>query len=381
MPGDDNGADMEMRAECVVIGAGVVGLAVARELAMAGREVVVLEANRRIGEETSARNNEVIHAGFLYPPGSLKALLCRTGRDLLVAYCCERGVGHRHTGKLMPAVAEEEIAQLGSYVRHGRAVGVDDLAVLDRAEVQALEPAIACHAALLSPSSGIVDSHALMVSLQADAEAAGCTVSLGSRVDGGRVTDTGFEIVVGSDGQSSVIGCDTLINAAGLGAERFARELKGYPADLIPPIYFAKGEFYACSGSPPVRHLIVPLGATLAQGGALTLDLGGQFKFGPNLTFVEARNYTVAPDAAETFAAAARRYWPQASAERMTPGYAGIRPRTTGPGEPPGDWRVDGPQEHGIPGLVHLFGIDTPGLTSCLSLAQYVSGKLLQAAA
>lgn len=364
------------RVECVVIGAGVVGLAIARALALKGLEVVVLEANLRIGEETSARSNEVIHAGFLYPAGSLKARLCRPGRDLLYAYCADHGVPHKRTAKLMPAVVDDEIEQLHALVEQGRAAGVLDLAVLAQSEVAVLEPALDCRAALLSPSSGIVDSHALMLALQADAEELDCVVSVGSRVVSGRITGGGFALSVQSGGEVSSIECGTLVNAAGLGAEQIARNLEDYPPALVPKIYFAKGEFYAASGAPPVRHLIVPLGATLAQGGALTLDLGGQFKLGPDLSFVEMRDYAVAADAADKFAAAANRYWPQACADRLAPGYAGIRPRTTGPGEPPGDWRIDGPAEHGIPGLVHLFGIDTPGLTSCLSLADHVCTKL-----
>lgn len=367
---------MEMRVECAVIGAGVVGLAVARALALSGREVVVLEANLRIGEETSARNNEVIHSGFLYPAGSLKARLCRPGRDLLYAYCADHGISHRRTGKLIPAVSEEEIDQLHHLVNQGLTVGVGDLGILDASDVARLEPAIECHAALLSPSSGIVDSHALMLALQGDAEEHGCVVSVGSRVVNGCITGDGFKLSMKCDGQSTNIECSTLVNAAGLGAERIARHLEGYPAESVPRIHFAKGEFYTCSGAPPVRHLIVPLGATLAEGGALTLDLGGQFKLGPDLSFVDTRDYSVAPDAAAKFAAAARRYWPKASLERLAPGYAGIRPRTTGPGEPLGDWRIDGPAEHGIPGLVHLLGIESPGLTSCLSLAEYVCDKL-----
>lgn len=367
---------METRAQCVVIGAGVVGLAIARALALKGLEVVVLEANLRIGEETSARNNEVIHAGFLYPAGTLKSRLCRPGRDLLYAYCADRGVPHRRTAKLMPAIADEEIGQLHALVELGRHAGVHDLTVLDPSEVGRLEPELDCRGALLSPSSGIIDSHALMLALQADAEEHDCLVSLGSHVESGRITGDGFALAVRSGADVDCIACDILVNAAGLGAEKIARSIEGYPIELVPKIYFAKGEFYAASGIPPVRHLIVPLGATLAQGGALTLDLGGQFKFGPDLSFVGMRDYAVASGAAGKFAAAARRYWPQACADRLSPGYAGIRPRTTGPGEPPGDWQIDGPADHGIPGLVHLFGIDTPGLTSCLLLADHVCTEL-----
>lgn len=367
------------QVECIVIGAGAVGLAVARALAIAGREVIVLEENQAIGQETSVRNNEVIHAGFLYPAATLKARLCRPGRDMLYAYCAERGVAHRRLAKLMPAVSEAEIEALEALVRQGTAAGVHDLELLDGSEVQTLEPGMRCHAALLSPSSGIVDSHGLMLALQGEAEARGAIIAPGSRVTGGKTLERGFLLDVASGGETTRIACDLLVNAAGLGAERIARALDGYPAHLVPRIHLAKGEFHTCVGAPPFRHLVVPLGETLAQGGAYTLDLGGQCKLGPDLSFVEAKDYSVDPAAAGRFAAAARRYWPGADAARLSPGYAGIRPRVTGPGEPPGDWRVDGPATHGIAGLVHLLGIDTPGLTACLAIAEHVRESLQSA--
>lgn len=363
---------MKTGAECVVIGAGVVGLAVARALALTGREVIVLEANRRIGEETSARNNEVIHAGFLYPAGTLKAMLCRPGRDMLYEYCASRGIPHRRLPKLMPAIAESEVAALHKLVEQGRAAGVDDLAVLDTPEATALEPAMRCHGMLISPSTGIVDSHMLMLALQGDLETHGGVVALGSAVVAGRIGDGGCELQVVADGARTQVACDVLINAAGLGAETIARQLEGYPQTLVPKVHFAKGEFQSCSGRVPFRHLVVPLGDTLAQGGALTLDLAGATKFGPDLSFVETRDYAMAANKSETFATAVRRYWPEMAADRLSAGYAGIRPRITGPGEPPGDWQIDGPERHGVAGLVHMFGVDTPGLTACLSLADHV---------
>ena len=365
------------KAECIVIGAGVVGLAIARALALQGREVIVLEANLAPGEETSARSNEVIHAGFLYPAGSLKARLCRPGRDRLYAYCAERGIAHQRRPKLMPAVSEAEVTALHALVAQGRAAGVEDLTVLDAREAAFLEPAMRCVAALLSPSTGVVDSPALMTALQGDAEAHGAIVSLGSRVTGGRITDGGFELVVASrHGDAARIACGTLVNSAGLGAAGLARRLAGFPVGRVPRIHLAKGQFYTYAGRPPFRHIVVPLATTLAWGGALTVDMGGQWKLGPDLSYVEARDYAVAPDAAPRFADAARRYWPDIDAARLSPGYAGIRPRTTGPGEPLGDWLIDGPAEHGVPGLVHLLGLESPGLTSCLAIADHVVARL-----
>lgn len=362
--------------EAVVIGAGVIGLAVARALALVGRDVILLEENFAIGEETSARNNEVIHAGFLYPEGSLKARLCRPGREMLYEYAAERGIGHKRLPKLMPVFDGRDVTLLEHFLALGRSADVDDLSILEAQEVHALEPELKCHAALLSPSTGIVDSHALMLALQGDAEDNGATIAFGTRVTGGDLGGRSIVIAAEGEGRSTRVSCDILVNAAGLGAERIARSLGSYPINRIPKICFAKGEFYSYSGRTPFSHLIVPPPACMALGGSLTIDMGGQVKFGPDLSFVNAKDYSVAPDAAEKFATAVRQYWPGLDISRLSPGYAGIRPRVTGPEEPPGDWQIEGPADHGIPGLVHLFGMDTPGLTSCLAIANHVLEKL-----
>jgi L-2-hydroxyglutarate oxidase LhgO len=362
--------------EAVVIGAGVIGLATARALALAGREVIILEENLAIGEETSARNNEVIHAGFLYPPDSLKARLCKPGRDMLYTYAAGRGIGHRKFPKLMPAITADDIPLLETYLEQGHAAGVDDLQMLSATEVAKLEPGLRCNAALLSSSTGIVDSHGLMLALQGDAEDRGAAIAFGTQVVGGEIVQGRILVEAKSQAGTTRLSCDVLVNAAGLGAEKIARSLAGFPAGRVPKVYFAKGEFYSLSGKPPFSHLVVPPPALLAQGGSLTIDMGGQGKFGPDLSFVERRDYAVAPDAAEKFADAARTYWTNADASRLLPGYAGIRPRVTGPGLPPGDWMIEGPADHGVAGLVHLFGMDTPGLTSCLAIAGHVLEKL-----
>lgn len=365
--------DMD-RVECMVVGAGVVGIAVARALALTGREVVLVEENAHIGEETSSRNNEVIHAGFLYPPGSLKERLCRPGRERLYAYCEERRIGYRRLGKLMPATSDTEYELLEAYKARAEALGMDDVELLDPATVCSIEPDIVCRGALYSPSSGIVDSHGLMVSLLGDAEARGVALATNSRVSGVTVEDSGALLVdITAPGEGSCrLECDELVNAAGLGALPLARAIKDYPAEILPRVFFAKGSYFSYQGRVPFRRLVMPVGQTLAGGGALTLDLAGQGRFGPNLEWVEHRDYQVDPAAAASFAASVRRYWPGLEAHRLAPGYAGIRPRTTGPGEPLADWVVQGPRDHGIAGLINLFAVETPGLTACLATADYV---------
>lgn len=365
------------QVDAIVIGAGVAGLAVARELGEAGIETLVLEANDRIGEETSARNNEVIHAGFLYSPGTLKAALCLAGRTLLYDYCEARGISHRRVGKLMPAVTASEVAQLEQLQAQGLSLGVGDLKLLDSVEVRALEPTLRCHAALWSPSTGIVDSHGLMLALQADAERYGSQVVTRSRALSATTVDSGGFLVEMTSGDTDrlQVECRILVNAAGLDAERFARTMSGVPL-AVPRVHLAKGCFYSYSGRAPFSHLIVPLGATLSEGGAFTLDLAGDGRFGPDLEWVDTRDYSVAGDRNTQFARAIGRYLPNFDAERLQPGYSGIRPRLTGPGEPPSDWLVAGPSAHGVQGLVHLLGIDTPGITACLAIAREVCAEL-----
>ena len=358
---------------CIVVGAGVVGLAIARELAQSGREVVIVEVNHRIGEETSSRSNEVIHAGFLYPPGSLKERMCLRGRDLLYAYCRAHDVGHRMVGKLVPALDEAELATLERVYARALELGVPGVEMLDGDQARALEPNLQCRGAIHSPISGIVDSHGLMISLLADAEAHGAMLALGTRVDAVHIEDSGrFRIEFEADGVPGVMTSDILVNASGLGAQRLASRIDGYPAGLVPQVYFAKGSFFSYQGKSPFSRLIMPVGDTLWRGGAYTLDLAGQGRFGPDLEWAETRDYSLRPESVANFVANISRYWPGVTADRLQASYAGIRPRLTGPGEPVGDWGLQGPREHGIANLVNLFAVETPGLTSCLATAEHV---------
>lgn len=365
---------MTETVECIVIGAGVIGLAIARSLALLGREVIILERNAWIGNETSSRNNEVIHAGFLYPPDSLRGRLCSPGAKALIAYCRERGIDAPIHGKLMIALNEDEEALLHNFMDMGKACGVTDLELLGPDGVKEMEPTINCVAALHSPSTGVVDSHSLMVSYQGDAEAAGATVAFNSRFRGGRIGDGSIDIEVLSDGeQSTELSCRILINAAGLGAREVLTEISGFPVEHVPELFFSKGQYMSWSGKLPFRHLIVPLGPTLMDGGAFTIDTGARGKFGPDQFWVDRIDYSVAEGLEEQFANAIRQYCPEFDGQGLSPDYAGIRPRIWGADEPPGDWRIDGPKDHGVPGLVNLFGIETPGLTSSLAIGDYVA--------
>ena len=299
------------RVECIVIGAGVIGLAVARALARKGREVVILEANSAIGSETSSRNNEVIHAGFLYPTGSLKARLCGRGRDVLYRYCRERGIKHRRIGKLLIATSEEEASALRELERQAPNFGVSDLRVLTRQQAREIEPNLQCAAALYSPSSGILDAHSLLVSLLADAEAAGAVIARETRVTS--VSIGGHSHCVRTTNSRSErydLACRTLVNAAGLGARDIAADCINGRVRDIPPIDFAKGNFFSLSGPLPFQHLIVPIGDTLSAGGAFTIDIGGQGKFGPDLEWIDHIDYSVDEHRKLKIAAAVRRYFP-----------------------------------------------------------------------
>jgi L-2-hydroxyglutarate oxidase LhgO len=365
------------QVDCIVAGAGVIGLAIARALARAGREVLVLEANERFGAETSSRNNEVIHAGFLYSTGSLKARLCRAGRDALYRYCEEHGVAHRRIGKLMIATSEAEGAILRSVADAAAACGVDDLVWLDPNAARAREPNLRCAAALLSPSTGIVDAHGLMLALLGDAEAAGAIVVYRSRIVGGEPGDDGAIVeTMSADGTTTLLRCRTLVNAAGLGARDIAEALFGrIPA--IPEIDFAKGNFFSYAGARPFEVLIVPIGDTLAGGGAFTIDIGGQGKFGPDLEWTDRVDYRVDGERSATFAATIRRFFPGVDPTRLAPSYAGIRPRVRGPVGTMSDWLVLGPGAHGLPGVFHLLGFDTPGLTACLAIGDHVRAAIM----
>ncbi|MBX6740714.1 MAG: NAD(P)/FAD-dependent oxidoreductase [Acetobacteraceae bacterium] len=357
--------------DCVVVGAGVVGLAVARALALAGREVLVLEKAEAIGTETSSRNSEVIHAGIYYPAGSLMARSCVAGRQMLYAYCRERGIPHRNCGKLIVATNEEEAGKLLSIQGRAAANGVPDLRLLTQAEALAMEPALSCTAALLSPSTGIIDSHAYMLSLQGDAENAGAVFAFHSPVLSGRVTDEGVEIEVGG-AEPMRLRCRTLVNSAGLHAPHLARSIEGMPQDKVPNAYYAKGNYFTLTGRNPFSRLIYPVPVPGGLGTHLTIDLAGQARFGPDVEWVDHIAYEVDPRRGDSFYAAIRRYWPELKDGALAPGYSGIRPKTVPPGAPAQDFVIQGPREHGVPGLVHLFGIESPGLTASLALAEMV---------
>jgi L-2-hydroxyglutarate oxidase LhgO len=363
------------KIDCVVIGAGVIGLAVARKLAGGGREVLILEAENAFGTGISARNSEVIHAGIYYPAGSLKAKLCVAGRNMLYTYCAERGIEHRRCGKLIVACGDRQHGQLGRIAANAGTNGIHDLKLLSRAEARALEPALECTAALLSPSTGIIDSHALMLSLLGDAERDGAVLALRSRVLGGEIVDRGIILNVGVDpGESMPIHAATVVNCAGLGAQGVARGLSGLPMTSVPPLHYAKGNYYALAGRAPFSRLIYPVPEAAGLGVHLTLDLGGQARFGPDVEWIDGIDYTVAPERADAFYAEVRRYWPQLPDGTLLPAYAGIRPKPHAPGEAAKDFLVSGPTEHGIPGLVCLYGIESPGLTASLALADYAVG-------
>jgi len=359
------------QVECVVVGAGVVGLAVARALAQAGREVLVLDAAEGIGTETSSRNSEVIHAGIYYPAGSLMARFCVAGRRALYAFCAEHGVPHRNCGKLIVATSATEDASLAGIQARAEANGVEGMRVLAAAEARALEPNLACTSALLSPATGIIDSHAYMLALQGAAEAAGAMVVLLSPVRAARAVDGGLELEVGG-ADPTRLRCRLLVNAAGLHAPALAQRIAGMPQDLVPTAYYAKGNYFTLTGRSPFSRLIYPVPVPGGLGVHLTIDLGGQARFGPDVEWVAGLDYTVDPRRADQFYAAVRRYWPDLSDGALQPGYAGIRPKITPPGAPGQDFVVQGPQTHGVAGLVNLFGIESPGLTASLALAAHV---------
>jgi L-2-hydroxyglutarate oxidase LhgO len=360
------------QVDVVVVGAGVVGLAVARGLAQAGREVIILERAEAIGTGISSRNSEVIHAGIYYPKHSLMARFCVAGRHALYAFCADHGVPHKRCGKLIVATNEAEAGKLASIEARARANGVDDMRLLSAGEAQALEPALACTGALLSPSTGIVDSHHFMLALLGDAEAAGASLALNAPLVGGRASDDGIEVDIG--GQAPLtLACRLLVNAAGLEAPVVAAKIAGLPQAAIPPRHFAKGNYFTLSARSPFSHLIYPVPEPGGLGVHLTLDLGGQAKFGPDVEWVETIDYNVDAARAERFYKAIRRYWPGLPDGSLQPGYAGIRPKIVPPAIAVQDFVVQTPREHGVVGLINLFGIESPGLTSALALADHVA--------
>jgi L-2-hydroxyglutarate oxidase LhgO len=369
------------RVDAVVVGAGVVGLAVARALARVGLEVVIVEREGAFGSGVSSRNSEVIHAGLYYPPGSLKARLCVRGRELLYAYCAERGVPHRRCGKLVVATSPTEQAKLDEILRRGHANGVHALKPIDGAHARELEPALsgACVAALHSPDSGIVDSHALMTSLLGEAEAAGAMLALKSPFEGAQPDGSGGWVVRSGGDESFELGCHWLVNAAGLGTHRVAAAIAGLPVSAYPAQRVAKGHYFSLAGRAPFSRLIYPTPVDGGLGVHLTLDLGGQARFGPDVEWLpagvaqEELDYSVDASRQAAFERDIRRYWPGLQEGALVPAYTGVRPKLSGPGEPAADFLVQGPGDHGLPGLVQMLGIESPGLTSCLALGEHVA--------
>lgn len=370
--------------DCIVVGAGVVGLAVARRLALSGREVLVLETADDIGTEGSSRNSEVIHAGIYYPPDWLKTRLCVAGRMLLYRYCAERGIPHRRIGKLIVATRDEHRQRLAVYRDQARRNGAGDLRDVGAAELRELEPAVRAVAGLMSPETGIIDSHTLMLALQGDLEAAGGLVSLRSpfvsaRIDGGDLIVSAGEAGAGDPDATVVVTevrCSTLVNCAGLAAQDVAGAIAGLDQTTVPALRLAKGQYYVLSGRSPFNRLVYPLPQEGGLGVHVTLDLAGQVRFGPDVHWVDSVDYEFDPAPIPAVVDTIRDYYPEIDATRVQPGYTGIRPKLSGPGEAPADFVISGPAVHGVAGLVNLYGIESPGLTACLAIADYVAALL-----
>ena len=366
---------MSEQVDCAVIGAGVVGLAIARSMALAGREVVILEAEEAFGTHTSARNSEVIHAGIYYASGSMKARLCVPGRKALYHYCAEHDVKHRNIGKVVVACEAAQVPAMHKYIEQARANGVDDLRLLSGNELAELEPNVRATAGFFSPSTGVIDSHGLMLAYLGDAEAHGASLALASPVVSGTVTADGIDLNVGG-AEAMSIRCRTVINTAGLKAPAVASSINGVPAQTIPPTYYAIGHYYTLTGKSPFNHLVYPVTRADWLGVHVTIDLGGQVKFGPDFNWIDGIDYRFDESREPAFYEAIRRYYPGLADGTLQPGYTGIRPRTTGPGELAQDFTFSGPRDHGIPGLVNLYGIESPGLTSSLAIADHVANLL-----
>jgi L-2-hydroxyglutarate oxidase LhgO len=366
---------MSERVDVAVIGAGVVGLAIARALSLAGRSVLILEAEPVFGSHTSSRNSEVIHAGIYYPKDSKKALTCVRGRHLLYAYCRAHDVPHRRLGKLLVASSEDEVPALERLKVHAEANGVADLEWLDAHQIAELEPFVRAVRGLFSPSSGIVDSHALMAAFLRDARQAGAELVVASPIVSGMVRDDGIELAVGGTEPMSIV-CDGVVNSAGLFAQSVARSIRGVPEHTIPDSYYAKGHYFTMTGRSPFSHLVYPIPAPGGLGVHVTLDLAGQVRFGPDVSWIDGVDYGFDESRAASFYAAVRAYFPELRDGSLQPGYTGIRPKLGPAGSPAQDFVVQGPRDHGVPGLVELFGIESPGLTSSLALAEDV-GSLL----
>ena len=368
---------MAYETDAVVIGAGAIGLAIARELTTRGHETVVLERASHIASETSSRNSEVIHAGLYYPHGSLKAELCVRGKFMLYDYLEERGIAHSRCGKLIAASGQDGPARLREIADRGQRCGVSDLAFLDRAQIAQLEPRVRADAGLLSPSTGILDSHQFMLSLRGDIESAGGMLAFASPVGGGRLARRGGHTVLVSDADATELGCKLLINASGLYARETLLKLAPGAAAVAPRQYYAKGHYYSYSGAAPFRRLVYPLPEAGGLGVHATLDLAGQVRFGPDVSWTERVDYGFDSGNREAFIASVTGYFPELDSGRLQPAYTGIRPKIVGPGEPNGDFLLLSEADHGYPGFLSLHGIESPGLTAALALAQHVVEQLL----
>ncbi len=368
--------------ECVVIGAGVVGLAVARALAQAGHAVLIAEAAARHGSGVSSRNSEVIHAGIYYPQGSLKARLCLRGRELLYSYCEAHGVAHRQLGKWIVATDPAQVGELDAIMAAAHGNGATEVAPLALAGIRAAEPALRAMAALASPRTGIVDSRSLMLALLGDAEDAGAVLALRSRfIASTPQADDGHAIrfAIGDDSDKHRLRCRWILNCAGLDAPAVATGIDGLAAGAIPQVRYAKGHYFSLAGRAPFSRLIYPVPEPGGLGVHLTLDLGGQARFGPDVEWVETPTYDVPTARGDRFYPVIRRYWPQLADGALQAAYAGVRPKISGPGESAADFRIDGPAEHGLAGVVNLFGIESPGLTASLALAETVLATIQHA--
>lgn len=364
------------QVDVVVAGAGVIGLAVARAVAQAGRETLILEAAGAFGTETSSRNSEVIHAGIYYPRGSLKARLCVAGRERLYRFCEARGVPHKRCGKLIVATSAAQLPEL-ERIRAAAAGNGVQLEALSAAEACAMEPALHCVGALHSPVTGIVDSHSYMLALLGEAEQRGATLVCGSCVAAGRVDSQG--VVLSVPGTNTEIRARLLINCAGLDAPALASRIEGFPAAHVPHPFFAKGNYFTLGGRAPFSRLVYPVPEPGGLGVHLTLDLAGRARFGPDVQWVETRDYSVDPKRSERFYGAVRQYWPNLPDGALEPAYAGMRPKISGPGEPNADFRIDGPATHGVRSVINLFGIESPGLTASLAIADQVAAMVNEA--
>ncbi len=359
--------------QVLVVGAGVVGLGIARAVARAGHEVIVAEAESAIGTVTSARSSEVIHAGLYYPTNSLRAYHCVRSRRMLYAYCAARGVPHRKTGKLVVATDESEVARLDQILKQAQINGCENLAIIDAAAVKKLEPEVFCLAAMCSPETGIIDSHGYMLALRGEIEDHGGMIALNTRIERLAQVAAGWEVHFGA-GETIMV--DAVVNAAGLGAQQLAHATEGYPQERVPRLFFGKGSYFSYAGRPVFKRLIYPTPIHGGLGVHVVLDLGGRMRFGPDVEWVEQENYDVDPARALAFYDRIRRYWPGLPDNALIPDYAGIRPKISSQSEPQMDFIIDAPKDHGVPGLVMLFGIESPGLTSSLSIGEDVAGYL-----